>query len=80
MGGRFKREGIRTYLRLIHVDVWRKATQYCKQLSFNLKSIFYKGFKKNVFVLPLLPSVLPLDSTCSSKKKKKTRKKKSFED
>ena len=29
---------------------------------------------------PLLPSVLPLDSTCSSKKKKKNRKKKFFED
>ena len=36
VGGRFKREGTYVYLRLIHVDVWRKATQYYKA-SFNEK-------------------------------------------
>ena len=35
VGGRFKREATCVYLWLIHVDVWQKLTQYCKQLSFN---------------------------------------------
>ena len=37
MGGGFKREGSYVYLRLIHVDVWQKSTQYCKQLNLKLK-------------------------------------------
>ena len=28
VGGMFKRE--ETYLRLIHIDMWQKPTQYCK--------------------------------------------------
>ena len=37
VGGKFRREGIYVYLRLIHVDVWQKPTQYCKALIFQLK-------------------------------------------
>ena len=29
--GRFKRKGTYVYLWLIHVDIWRKTTQYIKQ-------------------------------------------------
>ena len=29
MGGRFKRERVYVYLRLIHVDLWQKPSQYC---------------------------------------------------
>ena len=35
--GRFKREGIYIYLRLIGVFVWDKPTQYCKKLSSKSK-------------------------------------------
>ena len=35
--GRCKWEGAYVYLRLIHVAVWQKPTQYLKQLSFNQK-------------------------------------------
>jgi len=28
--GGLKREGTYLYLRLIHVDVWKKPTQYCE--------------------------------------------------
>ena len=35
------REGTHIHLRLIHVDIWQKPTQYCKaiilQLKINLK-------------------------------------------
>ena len=41
VGRRFKRKETYVYLRLIHVDVWQKPTQYCKaiilQLKINLK-------------------------------------------
>ena len=37
MGGRFKREGIYVYLRLIHVGFERKQQNSVKQLSFNKK-------------------------------------------
>ena len=30
--GRFKKEGTCVYLRVIHVDVWQKPTQYCKAI------------------------------------------------
>ena len=32
MGGRFKREGIYVYLRLIHVEVWQKTMKFCKAI------------------------------------------------
>ena len=35
--GRFKREGTYVYLRLIHVVVWAKPTQYCKAIILQLK-------------------------------------------
>ena len=35
--GRFKREGIYVYLRLIGVFVWNKPTEYCKKLSSKSK-------------------------------------------
>ena len=37
VGGRFKREGTYVYLRLIHVDVWQKPTQYYKAIILRLK-------------------------------------------
>ena len=37
VGGRFKREATYVYLRLIHVDVWQKPTQYCKAIILPLK-------------------------------------------
>ena len=43
VGGRFKREGTYVYLRLIHVDVWQKPTQYYKAIILRLKK------KKNWF-------------------------------
>jgi len=33
MGGRFKKEGIYVYLWLIHVVVWQKPTQNCKNFT-----------------------------------------------
>ena len=37
LGGRRKREGACVYLWLIHIDVWEKPTQQCKEImkSFN---------------------------------------------
>ena len=35
VGEMFKRQG--TYLRLIHVDMWQKSTQYCKTNILQLK-------------------------------------------
>ena len=40
MGGRFKRDRTFVYLWLIHVDVWQKPAQYCKEIILQLK-----GFK-----------------------------------
>ena len=37
MGGRFKRKEISVYLRLIHVEVYRKQQNSVKQLYFNKK-------------------------------------------
>ena len=45
MGGRFQRKGIYVYLWLIHVDVWKKQTQYCKASILQLK---IKIFKKKL--------------------------------
>ena len=35
-------EGTYVYLRLIHVEVWQKPTQYCKAIILQLKKIFFK--------------------------------------
>ena len=47
VGGRFKRKGTYVYLWLIHVDVWQKPTEYCKeiilQLKINLKNSTYRN-------------------------------------
>jgi len=37
VGRRFKREGTYGYLWLIHVDVWQKPVQYCKDIILQLK-------------------------------------------
>ena len=37
VGRRFEKEGKNVYLRLIHVDVWQKPTQYCKAIFLQLK-------------------------------------------
>ena len=40
-GGRFKREGIYVYLRMIHVEFDRKQQSSVKQLSFNKELMFF---------------------------------------
>ena len=37
VGGRFKKEGLYVYLWLIHVDIWQKPAQYCKEIILQLK-------------------------------------------
>ena len=44
-GGRFKREGIYVYLWLIHVEVWQKATKFCKAIILWLKNKLIKKKK-----------------------------------
>ena len=46
VGGRFKREGTYAYIRLIHVDVWKKPVPYCKTIIPQLKT--NKKFKKKL--------------------------------
>ena len=48
MGGKFKREGTYVYLRLIHLDVWQKSTQYCKSIVLQLKINKYLKKKKSI--------------------------------
>jgi len=42
VGGRFRREGTYVYLWLIHVDVWQKSIQHCKESKLQLKINFLK--------------------------------------
>ena len=44
--GSVKRDRTCVYLWLIHVDVWKKPTQYCKAVIFQLKIILKTSFKK----------------------------------
>ena len=44
LGGRFRREGTYTYLRLIHTAIWQKPIQHCKTNILQLKM---KKKKKN---------------------------------
>jgi hypothetical protein len=37
MGGNLKREGLCTYLYLIHVDVWQRPAQYYKAVILQLQ-------------------------------------------
>ena len=46
VGGRFKREGTYAYIRLIHVDVWKKPVPYCKTIIPQLK--VNKFFRKEI--------------------------------
>ena len=48
VGGRFKREGMYVYLRLIHVDVWQKPTRYCKAIILQLNINFFFNYEKNL--------------------------------
>ena len=48
MGGIFKREGTYVYLRMIHVDLWQKATQYYKAIILQLKIKFKKELIKKL--------------------------------
>ena len=47
LGGRFKREGTYVYLRLIHVDVLQKSTQYYKAIILQLKI----NFKSDILLI-----------------------------
>ena len=44
-GGRCKREETYVYLWLIHVDVWKKPTQYCKAIILQLKNKLKKKYE-----------------------------------
>ena len=46
-GGGIKREGTYVYLWLIHVDIWQKPTQYCKESMIQLK--IHKFLKKKTY-------------------------------
>ena len=45
MRGQFKREGTYVYVRLIHVDVWQKLSQYCKVIILQLKLNKYTEYQ-----------------------------------
>ena len=47
MRGKFKREGAYVYPWLIHVDVWQKATLYCKAIILQLQINKFK-FKERI--------------------------------
>ena len=46
--GRLRREGTYVCLRLIHVDVWQKPTQYYKMIILQLKVNKFKKNKKHM--------------------------------
>ena len=48
VGGSFNREGTYIYLWLIHADVWRKPTQYCKAiiLQSKISKFLKRGLRK----------------------------------
>ena len=57
MGGMFNREGIYLYLWLIHVDIWKKSTEYLEsnyppiknKLKTKTKFLIYKYFQIKKF-------------------------------
>ena len=57
MGGMFNREGIYLYLWLIHVDIWKKSTEYLEsnyppiknKLKTKTKILIYKYFQIKKF-------------------------------
>ena len=57
MGGRFNREGIYVYLRLIHVVVWQKPTQRCKTIILQPK--IEKKKKPATLAISLLADKVP---------------------
>ena len=53
VGGRFEREGTYVYLWLICVNVWRKATQFCKEIVLQLKNKFKQRQKNRAITLAI---------------------------
>ena len=54
MKRRFKKEGTKVYLWLIHVDIWQKATRFYKAIIFQLKNkLILKSYLKYLTGLPL---------------------------
>ena len=52
-GGKVQEGGTYVFLKLIHVNVWQKPTQYCKAIIFQLK---INEFKNNVaYLIMILP-------------------------
>ena len=49
LGGRFKRAQTSVYLQLIHADLWKKPSQYCKLIILQLKI----KLKKKIICLPM---------------------------
>ena len=59
VGERFKREGTYVYLWLIHVDVWQKPTQFCKEIILQLKKkkkSNSRGFRMGNTCIPVVDS------------------------
>ena len=57
--GRIKRQGTCIYLWLIHVDVWQKPRQYCKEIILQFKISKLKKKKKGMWCYRLDICVSP---------------------
>ena len=65
--GRLTRKGTYVYLRLIHVDVWKKSTEYCNYPSIkNNEKIGKKQEQKNLSLVLLFLSTSRLQATTES--------------
>ena len=63
-GGRFKRERTYVYLWLIHVDVWRKTTQYCNYPPIKNKIKKFLMKKKNMLTKYTLNTDVYMGEMC----------------
>ena len=48
MGGKFRKGGTYVYLKLIHVIVWQKSTQYCEAIILQLKKNTFEIYERRV--------------------------------
>ena len=59
------KEGIYVYLWLIHVDVWQKLTQYCKEINLQLKLKTEQRSSSQSRYVPLGPLCVLFDTVAS---------------
>ena len=53
------------YTWLIHVDVWQKATQYCKAIILQHKLSFLKSkYTENTLLKSKINALLPMTQSC----------------